>query len=77
LLGVVLNGRATSVPFTEVLNGPQRTTTDNAAARSTSAGPHPHRWQQRPNWLWEQGVGDPRSVTRDRCQVRSTGGRLV
>ena len=49
LLGIVLNGRATSVPFIEVLNGPQRTTTDNAAARSTSAGPHPRRWQQRPN----------------------------
>ena len=56
LLGVVLNGRATSVPFTEVLDGPQRTTTDNTAARSTSVGPHPRRWQQRPNRLWEQGV---------------------
>jgi len=56
LLGVVLNGRATSVPFTAVLNGPQQTTTDNPAACSTSAGPHPRRWQQRPNWLCKQGV---------------------
>jgi hypothetical protein len=54
---VILSGRATSVPLTTVLTGLQRTTTDNATARSTSAGRHPRRWQQRPNWLWEQGVG--------------------
>jgi hypothetical protein len=59
---------------------PERSPADNHGQRRGAldhAGPHPHRWQQRPNWLWEQGVGDPRSVTRDRCQVRSTGGRLV
>jgi hypothetical protein len=54
--------RATSVPFTEVLNGLQRTTTDNATARSTSAGPHPRRWQQRPNWLCKQVVSEDRLI---------------
>jgi hypothetical protein len=34
---VVLAGRATSVPFTAVLNSPQRTTTDNATAAATCA----------------------------------------
>ena len=34
---VILAGRATSVPFTAVLNGPQRTTTDNATAAATCA----------------------------------------
>jgi hypothetical protein len=29
---VILTDRATSVPFTAVLNGPERTTTDNAEA---------------------------------------------
>jgi hypothetical protein len=32
---VILAGRATSVPFTAVLNGPERTTTDNHEAAST------------------------------------------
>jgi hypothetical protein len=35
--GVILAGRATSVPFTAVLTGLQRTTTDNAKAASTCA----------------------------------------
>jgi hypothetical protein len=35
--GVILGGRATSVPFTAVMTGPQRTTTDNAEAASTCA----------------------------------------
>jgi hypothetical protein len=34
---VILDGRATSVPFTAVPNGPQRTTTDNSGAAATSA----------------------------------------
>jgi hypothetical protein len=34
---VVLAGRATTVPFTAVPAGPQRTTTDNATATSTCA----------------------------------------
>jgi hypothetical protein len=38
--GVILDGRATSVPFTAVLNGPERTTTDNAEAASTCAVRH-------------------------------------
>jgi hypothetical protein len=41
--GVILDGRATSVPFTTVLNGPKRTTTDNHEAASTCAVPHPLR----------------------------------
>jgi hypothetical protein len=53
---VGLAGRATSVPFTAVPNGPERTTTDNTEAPLTCAVPHPCRWQQRPIWLWEQGV---------------------
>jgi hypothetical protein len=32
---VVLDGRATSVPFTAVLTGPERTATDNAKTSST------------------------------------------
>jgi hypothetical protein len=37
--GVILGGRATSVPFTAVLTGPERTTTDNHEASSTCAIP--------------------------------------
>jgi hypothetical protein len=37
--GVILGGRATSVPFTAVPTGPQRTTTDNAEAASTCTAP--------------------------------------
>jgi hypothetical protein len=40
---VVLTGRATSVPFTVVLTGPERTTTDNAKAASTCAEFCPRR----------------------------------
>jgi hypothetical protein len=40
---VILAGRATSVPFTAVLDGPQRTTTDNHEAPSTCAVPRPRR----------------------------------
>jgi hypothetical protein len=40
--GVILDGRATSVPFTAVLTGPERTATDNAAAVPTCAV-HRHR----------------------------------
>jgi hypothetical protein len=41
--GVILDGRATSVPFTAVLTGPQRTITDNAEAASTCAASHLRR----------------------------------
>jgi hypothetical protein len=37
---VIQGGRATSVPFTAVLTGPQRTTTDNAEAASTCTASH-------------------------------------
>jgi hypothetical protein len=40
---VVLAGRATTVPFTAVLTGPQRTITGNATAASTCAVPPPRR----------------------------------
>jgi hypothetical protein len=36
-------GRATSVPFTAVLHGPQRTTTDSHEAASTCATPRLRR----------------------------------
>jgi len=49
--GVILDGRATSVPFTAVPTGPQRTTTDNAEAASTCAASHLRRQRSRPNWL--------------------------
>src|SRR5512132_3093092 len=42
-MNVVLAGRATSVPFTTVLTGPQRTTTDKAPAPSTCVIPSPRR----------------------------------
>src|SRR4029453_10253092 len=54
---VILAGCATSVPFTTVLTGSERTTTDNATAHSTSALPRLRRRQSWPIWLWEQGVG--------------------
>jgi hypothetical protein len=40
---VILAGRATSVPFTTVLNGPEWTTTDNDQVASTCAVPHSRR----------------------------------
>jgi hypothetical protein len=58
---VILTGCATNVPFTAVLNGLRRTTTDNHEAASTCAIPDPRRPPQRPNWLWEHGVA-PLSV---------------
>jgi hypothetical protein len=41
--GVILDGRATSVPFTAVLTGRQRTTTDNPEAALTCATSHLRR----------------------------------
>jgi hypothetical protein len=49
-------GRATTVPFTVVLTGPQRTTTDNARAGSTCTVLRLRRWRCRPNWLCKQVV---------------------
>jgi hypothetical protein len=68
------------VPFTAVLNGPQRTTTDNYEAPSTCAVPHPRRRQQRPIWLckqvvdWSQAwIGLPRPAGPIRSLVAGTG----
>jgi hypothetical protein len=40
---ISIAGRATSVPFTTALNGPEQTTTDNHEAASTCDVPHPRR----------------------------------
>jgi hypothetical protein len=53
---VVLVGRATTVPFTSVVTGPERTPTDNVKVVATCAVCHLTRWRPRPIWLWEQGV---------------------
>jgi hypothetical protein len=42
-MNVVLSGRAASVPFTTVLTGPERTTTDEAPAPPTCVVPFPCR----------------------------------
>jgi hypothetical protein len=60
---VVLTGRATSVPFTAVLTGLQRTIMDNTTGASTCTGPRLSKGRSCPNWLWDQGVADPRSIT--------------
>ena len=54
--GLILAGRATIVPFTTDMTGPERTATDNARAASTCAVPCLRRPRARPIWLWEQGV---------------------
>ena len=52
---VVLAGRATSVPFTAVLTGPQRTPMDNTiGAKTCACSPSPQVAIR--IWLWEQGV---------------------
>jgi hypothetical protein len=53
---VTLTGRATSVPVTAVMTGPQRTTTDNTTAAPTCAYSRLPKSGLCPNWLWEQGV---------------------
>jgi hypothetical protein len=53
---VALGGRATNVPFTAVLTGPERTTTDNAKAAWTCTAHLLRRSCSRPNWLCKQGV---------------------
>jgi hypothetical protein len=75
--GIILGGRATSLPFTAVLSGSQRITTDNARAAWTCTVLSHRRSQSRPIWLWEQGVADPRSITAKVCErPRSTGCRV-
>ena len=56
LASVVLAGRATTVPFTTDVSGRKRTPT-NPTATMTCAVRRLARWQPRPIWLWEQGVG--------------------
>jgi hypothetical protein len=48
--------RATSVPFTAVLTGPQGATTDNAMPVLTCAVRYRRRWQSRSIWLCKQVV---------------------
>jgi hypothetical protein len=62
LVPVVLAGRATSVPFTAVLAGRKRTTTDNTKAPSTCDVPCLRRWRSRPIWLCKQGVSENRLI---------------
>jgi hypothetical protein len=57
---IVLVGRATTVPFTAVLAGLQRTITETATASSTCDGRERRRWRTCPIWLWEQGVASSR-----------------
>ena len=57
---VVLVGRAPRVPFTAVMIGRERTTTDNTTAAVTCAVSHLRRWRPRPIWLCKQGVNAPR-----------------
>jgi hypothetical protein len=59
---VALTGRATSVPFTAVMTGPERTTTDNVEAAFTSAVCCLRRSRVRPIWLCEQGVAPAEGV---------------
>src|SRR5215203_2650650 len=49
------SGRATTVPFTAVLIGPERTTTDNATAPSTCAAPPTSQVTTSPNLALQAG----------------------
>jgi hypothetical protein len=60
---VILTGRATSVPVTAVMTGPERTTTDKAKAASTSVVRYLRRSQTWPIWLWEQEVASTAPVS--------------
>jgi hypothetical protein len=53
---VILTGRATGVPFTAVLAGPERTTTDNTTAAVTCVARLVPRSRGWPIWLWEQEI---------------------
>jgi hypothetical protein len=53
---VNLTGRATTVPFTTLNLGSQRTTTDNITAAAICAASLLCRWRACPIWLWEQEV---------------------
>jgi hypothetical protein len=57
---VILAGRATSVPSTAVLNGPERTTTDNHEAASTCALPASSQVAAAAELALQQVVNAPR-----------------
>jgi hypothetical protein len=59
---VILGGRATSVPFTAVLIGTERTTTHNAEACSACTVLSSRTSQSCPIWPWEQGVAGLQTV---------------
>ena len=67
--------RATSVPFTTVTTGHERTATDNTTAASTCALHQLPRERSWPIWLWEQEVapGAIRSAVRPPCQADASG----
>jgi hypothetical protein len=71
-------GRATSVPFTAVLIGSQRTITDNAVASSTCTVLSRRRSQSCPIWLWEQGGAGSNpavpTISTNPLLSRGTGG---
>jgi hypothetical protein len=69
---VVLAGRATTVPFTAVLTGPERTITGNATAASTCAILCRRRWRSGPIWLCKQGV-DGRGASALPCPTGRSG----
>jgi ClpA/ClpB-like protein len=52
---VVIAGRATSVPFTAVLSGIERTPTDNIIVAVACAVRHVPRWRSCSIWLWGGG----------------------
>ena len=58
---VVLAGRATSVPFTAVMTGPERTTTDNKKRLRPTVFLFP-QVEILPIWLWEQEVASDRAT---------------
>jgi hypothetical protein len=64
---VILGHRATSLPFTAVLAGSQRTTTGNSRVSMTCSVLSRRRSQPCPIWLWEQVVSQ--SVCRS-CSAR-------
>jgi hypothetical protein len=73
------SGRATTVPFTAVMIGPERTATDNAQAASTCAASYFSQVTIPAIWLWEQMVGRglhrplPRPAGRSGPWSRRTG----
>ncbi|HEY2957087.1 MAG TPA: hypothetical protein VGM21_02600 [Actinomycetota bacterium] len=64
LTNVVLAGRATTVPFTAVLAGPQPTITDNPTVTSTCAVSCRRRWPTGPIWLCKQVLVDAQDLAR-------------